>query len=66
MSFLELIGDLIDLICSWRFYLCLGAGLLIGAGILKVVSFEPVAWVLAGGVFIAAFVVGWRWESSSE
>ncbi len=66
MSVFEIIDGIVEIACSWRFYLCLGVGILLIIATINLVLYEPVAWVVSACIFIAAFVVGWRWDSPSK
>ncbi len=63
MNMLELIDGIIELLSSWRYYLYVLVGLGLGALILSLIANQLLAWILAGGVGLCCFVVGWRWDS---
>jgi hypothetical protein len=66
MTLLEVIDGIVDLVCSWRLYLCLGIG--VGVAALFHASFPDRVWVwfVSVPLVVTSFIVGWRWQEAAD
>jgi hypothetical protein len=65
-ALLELIEGVVELWCSWRFYLCLAIG--VGCAIILHRAIPDVGWVwfLSIPFAVASVVVGWFWQRAAD
>lgn len=54
--------DIIDLVCSWRFYVCLIPALLAGYFLHQSFSEASWPWLISVPLVIIAFIIGMRWD----
>ncbi len=70
MVFLEFLAELIFEfvwhVVSWRFVLCLVAGMALALGVASHIAAEPPSSIAVGAVIVAALALGWRGENRDE
>jgi hypothetical protein len=64
MSFWDILDTLLDLFFDWRFHVCFWGGLILALFVAEQISYEPLAWIVGGLIFVTGVVVGYRWENS--
>jgi hypothetical protein len=62
LAVLEILGEVVDAIASWRLYVCLGPALLGAYCLHSAVPDATWPWFVSVPVMITAFVLGVRWE----
>jgi predicted branched-subunit amino acid permease len=66
MALLELIEGIVELWCSWRFYLCLAVGLGVAVLLHHLVPDQGWVYLMSVPLVIAALVGGWRWQVAAD
>lgn len=62
-SIIEAVLDIVTDLCNWRFNVCLLAGIALAFVAAGHISAEPLRWIVAGAILLAAIVIGWRWDA---
>ena len=63
-SIIEGLFDWLSWLRHWRFNLCLYGGFFLAVAAVAKIPFEPLKWIAAVVILIAAIVFGWRWDDS--
>jgi hypothetical protein len=66
MALIELVEGIIELWCSWRFYLCLAIGLGVAVLLHHIVRDEGWVYFISVPLFVVALVSGWRWQVAAD
>jgi hypothetical protein len=66
MALLELVEGIVELWCSWRFYLCLAVGLGVAFLLHHLVPDRGWVYFISVPLVIIALVSGWRWQVAAD
>lgn len=62
LTLLEWLFYLLDWISYWRFNLGFWGGGLLALIVANAIPYHPLHWIVAGFVFVAGVVIGYRWQ----
>lgn len=63
-SLLEAVLDILFHLSNWRFALCLFGGVALALLAAANTPYEPLRWIVAGAIVVAAIVIGHRWDNA--
>jgi ABC-type Fe3+ transport system permease subunit len=66
MSALSILGELADLITSWRLYVCIGPAIALAVFLHRIFPDALLLYWFTIPLVISSFVLGFRWQLSAD
>jgi hypothetical protein len=66
MWFIELMGGVFELWCSWRLYVCLGVAMGIAATLHQAFPDQNWVWFVSMPTMITGFALGFWWQLQAD